>query len=554
VLASNKCVPDYIFINLYYSDYTRLNINSRVYSSNMNREILNAVKERGLLLEKEIYDLLNNLEDTKSVESFLELLEKLSGQKIITRSVLSKNVEYARKVFAQPTEGALAAEKIFIKLGLNLEITKEKEILKKNDLATPRQSFQIFCADTRVEKKLEVSDFTNHLRARYHQIQRILMQRPGLSGLVSIGKISSNRQTLNIIGAASEKRITKNKNLIVKFEDPTGAISAVFKQDNKELYKKANDLQLDDVVAVKASGNSDLLFAHDLFYPESFLTQKTRFKEDISIAFLSDIHAGGNRHLKKSIAKFLEWINSDNPDAKKIRYIFFVGDNVDGVGIFPNQEASLELKNMSAQYSLLATYLNKIPKNITMFMCPGQHDAARVAEPQPIIDKKYAASLYNIENLVLVTNPSLINLLEGSNEFKVLMYHGASIHTFINEIQDLRISKAHRTPAKAVKEMLKRRHLAPTHSSVVYIPNAEKDPLVISEVPDVLCTGEVHRLDIENYNSTLIITGSCWQARTPHEERVGNIPDPAKVPVLNLKTHELKIFDFGDEEEINREY
>jgi len=84
----------------------------------------------------------------------------------------------------------------------------------------------------------------------------------------------------------------------------------------------------------------------------------------------------------------------------------------------------------------------------------------------------------------------------------------------------------------------------------VYIPNAEKDPLVITEVPDVLCTGEVHRLDIENYNGVLIITGSCWQAQTPFEEKVGNIPDPAKVPVLNLKSRELKIFYFGDDEEI----
>ena len=92
-----------------------------------------------------------------------------------------------------------------------------------------------------------------------------------------------------------------------------------------------------------------------------------------------------------------------------------------------------------------------------------------------------------------------------------------------------------------------------THSSVVYIPSSERDPLVISEIPDVLCTGEVHRLDIENYNGILIITGSCWQGQTPFEERVGNIPDPAKVPVLNLKTRELKILDFGDESEVKRE-
>ena len=71
-------------------------------------------------------------------------------------------------------------------------------------------------------------------------------------------------------------------------------------------------------------------------------------------------------------------------------------------------------------------------------------------------------------------------------------------------------------------------------------------------MPDILCTGEVHRLDIESYNGTIIITGSCWQARTPFEEKVGNEPDPCKVPIFNLKTGSLKIYDFGVEEELEK--
>ena len=306
---------------------------------------------------------------------------------------------------------------------------------------------------------------------------------------------------------------------------------------------------MDDVVGIRAAGSREILFAFDVIYPDAFIHEKVRFGEDISVAFISDIHAGSDRHLGESLERFLEWLNSDDENAKKIRYLFIVGDNVDGVGIFPGQENSLKLKSMKEQYVLLASYLSKVPKHITMFMCPGQHDAVRVAEPQPIIDRRYAAPLYDIENLVLVTNPTLVKLLEGQKEFKVLMYHGASIHEFINEIKELREMKAHRTPAKAVKHMLKRRHLSPTHSASVYIPNIDKDPLVIAEVPDILCTGEVHRLDIENYNGVLILTGSCWQSQTPFEEKVGNLPDPCKVPVVNLKTRELKIFYFGDEED-----
>ena len=513
----------------------------------MNSEILKTVKERGLLLEKEIFDLVNSFNDSGIAKDFLEGLEKSSGQKIITKSVLNRNFGYVQSIVNKlQGENKSLAENIFIKLGLSLEIRKESEIIDKISLKImpTRTSYLVVSPDTNIVKKMEVSDFAGSFRARYQQLQALLMQRTELQNLMSINKISNNRQNVSIIGIVSEKRVTQNKNIILKFEDLTGEVSALAKVDREEVFKKADELQLDDVVGVKASGNRDMLFVHDIIFPDSFVAQKTRFDEDMSVAFLSDVHAGSKMHLGESFEKFLVWINSENEAAAKIRYLFFTGDNVDGVGIFPGQEDVLALKSMREQYELLASYLKRIPKHITIFMCPGQHDACRVAEPQPIPERKYAEPLYNIENLVLVPNPSVVKLLEGNKEFKVLMYHGASIHSLINGIPELREMKAHQTPAKAVRHMLKRRHLAPTHSIVTYLPNVEKDYLVISEVPDVLVTGEVHRLDIENYNGTIIITGSCWQSQTPFEERVGNMPDPAKVPVLNLKTRELKIFDF----------
>ncbi len=516
----------------------------------MNEEILKTIRERGLMLEKEVFDLVNSFQDAELARSFLENLEKISGQKIITRALLTKNFSYIQKVvLGLKDSDKIKVENIFIKLGLSLEITKESEIVRDKSKIKEENNYSLFYADTRNDKKLEVGDFVGNFRARYYQLQKILMQRSDLQNLVSINKIYSERQNLSIVGMVSEKRLTKNKNLIISFEDLTGKISGVVKADNVEVFAKAEELQLDDVVAVKASGNKDLLFVYDIYYPDSFLKEKIKFEEDLSIAFLSDVHCGSKKHKGENFERFLEWINSSDESAVKIKYIFFSGDNVDGVGIFPGQENLLDLKSMKEQYDLLASYLKRIPKRITIFMCPGQHDATRVAEPQPIIDRKYAPSLYEIENLVLVTNPALVKLKEGDKEFKVLMYHGASIHGFINEIKELREIKAHKFPAKAVKHMLKRRHLAPTHSVFVYIPNLEKDPLVIDEVPDVLCTGEVHRLDIDTYNGTLIITGSCWQDQTEFEEKVGNIPDPAKVPVLNLKTRELKIIDFNIYEE-----
>lgn len=514
----------------------------------MNEEILKIIKERGLLLEKEIFEMLEAFKDGNIASSFLINLEKYSGQKVITKSLLIKNLSFIKNIAGLvPGENKDSFERVCIKLGIHLEVSKEKQVQPINNLIK-REDYKIFYADTKTYKKLEVSDFTNNFKSRFQQLQRILMQRSELNGLMSISKISSNRQTLCIIGMLKDKKVTKNKNIILHLEDLTGEIQCLVRSDKGDVFNKANELQLDDVVAIKASGNRDMLFINEIYFPDAFISEKKRFEEEANIAFLSDVHAGSDRHLGKSFLKFLDWINSEHEDAKKVKYIFFSGDNVDGVGIFPGQENVLSLKSMKEQYHLLASYLKQIPKNITIFMCPGQHDAVRVAEPQPLIDRRYAQELYEIENLVLVTNPTLVQLTEKHRDFKVLMYHGASIHNFINEIPELREIKAHKSPAKAVKHMLKRRHLAPTHSSVVYIPNEDKDPLVISEVPDILCTGEVHRLDIESYNGVLIITGSCWQSQTPFEEKVGNIPDPCKVPLFNLRTREIKILDFTEGE------
>jgi len=526
----------------------------------MNEEILKLIKEKGILLEKEVFDLLNSFHDAKAAKELLECLERFSGQKIITRSVLSKNFNYVQNFFNKlPSGEEHLVENIVVKLGLSLEIEKKTSIVEKETFSQPipaaknkddNKSYKIFYSTTKNDKKLEVGDFVGNFRSRYQQLQRILMQRPDLNNLVSINKIGNERRNYCIIGIVSEKRTTKNKNLIIKFEDLTGEISALVRVDKQECFQKANELLLDDVVAIKASGNREMLFVNDIFFPDAFLSEKAKFNDERYVAFLSDIHAGGAKHLQKSFENFLTWVNSNNEVAKKLAYICISGDNVDGVGIFPGQESVLKLKSMKEQYLLLASYLEKIPKTINMFMCPGQHDAVRVAEPQPIISRRYAEPLYSIDNLTLVSNPALIKLSEGEKEFKILMYHGDSIHTFIHEIPELRELKAQNTPAKAVRHMLKRRHLFPIHSEAVYIPDIEKDNLVITEVPDIVCTGEVHRVDVENYNGVLIITGSCWQGRTAFEEKVGNIPNPCKVPIFNLKTRELKILDFGDEEEL----
>ena len=138
-------------------------------------------------------------------------------------------------------------------------------------------------------------------------------------------------------------------------------------------------------------------------------------------------------------------------------------------------------------------------------------------------------------------------LVEIDGGFRILMYHGASINRFIDEIPDIRTNFGHNSPTRVVREMLKRRHLAPIHGGMDYIPCEKGDPMVIDKIPDIIATADQHRAEVSNYNNILMVASSCWQSITPFEEKVGNVPDPCKVPLFNLKTREIKMLDFSDE-------
>ncbi len=296
----------------------------------MREDILKIIKERGLLLEKSVLELINLLEPGFA-KDFLINIERISGEKFISLGLLNRNVEFVKSAMNKFGDNKNIIENTFVKFGISLEVRKEREIVENNE-EKKRESlnYKVFYSDTKPDKKLEVKDFTNYFRVRYQALQRILMQRPELQqNLMSINKISGERTNLSIIGIVTEKRVTKNKNLMIRFEDLTGEISALVKFDNgirsrngENLFEKASELLLDDVVGVKASGNSDMIFVHELYFPDSFLHERTKFEEELNVAFLSDIHCGSDRHLGKSFKKFLNWMNSEDSIAKSQVYFF----------------------------------------------------------------------------------------------------------------------------------------------------------------------------------------------------------------------------------------
>lgn len=523
----------------------------------MEENILKLFIEKGFLLDKEMFNFLNELKDEEIANEILNKIAFISNEKLITKSLVGHNLEKIKSVLVElDNEKKKIVEKFFVNICVSVEVKKETEIIPKKREDEPsktRPLIKILSSPVILAKKIEVKDFVKHFRNRYTFLKEILQQRKELEGLISIDKIIGNNRNFSIIGIVTSKKITKNKNLLLEVEDLTGKARLLINQNREDVYKKSKEILLDDIIGFKVSGSRDFLFVNDLFYPDSFLAEKHVADKEVYALFISDLHLGSMHFLESNFLRFIDWLNGKNCDEqqkeilKKIKYLFVLGDSVDGAGIYPGQEKDLKIKDIKEQYEKLAEFYKKIPNHISIIQCAGQHDAVRVAVPQPQIGEDFAKSLTKIDNLYLVSNPSLVEI-EGNEDksgIKVLMYHGAGVIPYIiNEIEELRLDHAQSTPAKAIKHLLLRRHLAPSHAGFVYIPNMEEDNLVIKEVPDIITTGDMHRLDIDKYNGVLIICNSCWQTQTAFEEKVGNQPDYCKVPVLNLKTREVKILDF----------
>src|SRR3989339_355567 len=499
----------------------------------MNQEIIKFCLGKGILLEREILNALNESNDIENLKIFLEKIKLLTKQKVINKSLFENN-----KIFLRDYSQTLSKEDkknfeaLINSLGIFFQNESKNDFKKVLDCTEKKEKMNIKVTNMTqtVPKSIEVKDFVNFFKSRLNEMKNFLQDNSELNNLVYI------------------KKITKNKNMLIEIEDLTGRITILINKDKEDLYKKAEDIALDSIIGLKGSGSKELFFVSEIIFPEANLNERKRADLEEYALFLGDLHFGSKLFLKKDFLKFIDYINGkveNTPEVKKIKYLFLVGDLVTGVGNYPNQENDLEIQDLEQQFIHLAKILNTIRKDIKIIISPGNHDGVRLMEPQPMLDEKYAWPIYEIENVIITTNPSTVNIgsKEGFQGFDVLTYHGFSFTYYANNVPKLMIKKAMNTPEEIIKYLLKQRHLAPTHASNQYFPT-EKDSLVLSKIPDIILAGHTHKSAVSYYNNILIISTSCWESMTPYQEKFGNKPDHCKVPMFNLKTRAIKILDF----------
>ena len=391
------------------------------------------------------------------------------------------------------------------------------------------------------------NDFIKLFIDRFENLRKILKnQRREIANIIPINKINkANVKIIQIIGIIKEVRNTQNGHRLIEIEDDTGSAVAIALKNNPEVFQIAREIVLDEVVGIigQLSKNGDLLVIQNIIYPDiSIQNSRHKSEEPICAAFLSDIHIGSKEFLEKQWLSFIKWVNGQMGNSRqrevagKIKYIVIPGDVVDGIGIYPNQEKELLITNLYKQYEVLADYINKIPEHISIIIQPGNHDAVRPAEPQPAFEKEIQ-NLFSGNDITFVGNPCYFSI----HGIEVLSYHGQSLLDFATNIQHLKYND----PVEIMKIMLKKHHLAPSYGGYTPLAPEHKDYMIIDKIPDIFVTGHVHLATVGEYRGVKLINASSWQSQTSYQKMLNFIPDPAKIPIVNLKSGNITMMDFN---------
>lgn len=396
-----------------------------------------------------------------------------------------------------------------------------------------------------------MSHWLGYYSKRYDLLSTSLSKRNELSSVTSINRVDKliGRNLFSIIGLVSSVRETGSGNFMLELEDPTGSISLLVSKSS-QAFGLVGELVMDEVIGVNVRKNGRWCFVENIVFPEVPLHEKKTCDDDSCAVFISDSHVGSTNFLNDSFQRFIDWLNgewgkdSEKKLASKVKYLFFVGDLVDGVGVYPSQEEELEIKDIFSQYQQVTEFLKQVPKDIKIVISPGNHDACRIALPQPPLNNEFTKAL-KLPNILMVSNPSLVNIHAGKgfSGYDVLLYHGNSFDEYVNNVPRLR-KIGYEKPEAVMEFLLRKRHLSPSHGATLVAPNIENDFLLIDRIPDVFVSGHVHQSGVGNHKGVILLNASCFQAQSSFMKRLGMKPNPGKIPIMSLKDTKIHIMDF----------
>ncbi|TFG32329.1 hypothetical protein EU527_10415 [Candidatus Thorarchaeota archaeon] len=530
-------------------------------TASVRRNILALLIESGLQITPDALDYILTLQaPIEKVESVILSKIKNDGPVVLSR-------EYVSSLFENPISTKETLEITPI-TSSELKVRGQKKGTSQQTAIDWDYTIEKTPDIIKVGSEGIIEDFLKLFVDRFERIKRIYMARIDTQNAVS-PKVAKTRKghmkrrqgggetdvrlirppSQIVLGIIRNKSISKSRNVILDIEGPEDTIICVVPSGQEglkgqQLSEKANSILLDEVVCISGYvDNDERMIADDVLFPDiPTARQIGRSKTDIYAAFISDLHCGSQEFLEDELDHFINWLNGHDVDSvdqgivDNLRYLFIAGDMVDGISVYPEQRYHLTISSIYEQYDLIAHKLKKIPKRIKIFCIPGNHDACRQALPKPPIPRMFCESLYNLGNVTMLGDPSQL-IVEGVN---ILITHGDSLDDLVTNIP----GASYTDPAFPMKELLKKRHLAPIYGGKTELAPLDRDWMVIDTPPDVVHFGHAHHNAVDNYRGVQIINSGTFQSQTDFMRKQGVVPTPGIVTLLNLRTGspELKFF------------
>src|SRR6266852_4965380 len=432
-------------------------------------------------------------------EAFKTLVEK--GREDSLRPLVDEVLKMASS--AQPRPLFISAD-LVLKAAEQLDLASGPHVLVEEGLGHGRR----FAEDR--ESKLEVvfdptgklgttgafDDFLRYFRSRFEKMSALFRQRIDTrsAGTIADALAGGTNGRGRFVAMVVEKREKANR-IFLTVDDYDDEATVLVGDSNPSVWQTARRISRDQVLFLETRKSSGkLLVAENIVLP----------------------------HI-----------------ADRVKYVIIGEDLVDGIGVYPRQEVDLKVPDIYEQYRLAAKLVTEIPEYMDVVLIPGNHDAVRQALPQPAISKDFAGPVYDSRRVVSLGDPAEVRL-EGVD---FLLFHGTSLMDILSSAPGFDYQR----PVEVMEYQLRARHLAPEYGKSTPIGPEMEDWLVVERVPDVFQSGHIHVPGSGVYRGTTIVNSGAWQGQTDYQKRMGLVPQPGLLPVVNLQSLQVRMMDFRSE-------
>ena len=499
------------------------------------RDAIGVILEAGFQIESDAFKTLVELGREESLRPLVDELLRVAG-----------SVE-PRPLFISADLVLRAAEKLELTMGKAAEV--ETSLGAGRRFAEEHESRLevVFDPSGKLGTAGVFDDFLRYFRSRFEKMSGLFRQRIDTrsAGTIADALGSGANGRGRFVCMVVEKR-EKGNRIFLTVDDYDEEATVLVNDSNPGLWQTARRVARDQVLFLETRKSSGkLLVAENIVLPEIPDHRPGRASEEVYAVLVSDVHVGSKVFLEDSFQRVLGWLRGEVGDpgqreiADRVKYVMIGGDLVDGIGVYPRQEVDLKVPDIYEQYRLAAKFVGEVPEYMEVVLIPGNHDAVRQALPQPMIPRDFAGPVYDARRIVSLGDPSEVRL-EGVD---FLLFHGTSLMDLISSVPGF----DYRRPVEVMEYQLRARHLAPEYGKNTPIGPEVEDWLVVERVPDVFISGHVHVPGSGVYRGTTIVNCGAWQGQTDYQKRMGLVPQPGLLPVINLQSLQVRMIDFRPE-------